>query len=161
MIEIRLADPFEYERVGQLTLASYEHAEILGTDPGYVDSLADARARARESELLVAVDHGLLAGTVTYCPFGTPHAEVCGPGEAEFRMLAVDPAFAGQGIGRALVNACEDRARAADCERLVLSVIVHNDKAARLYDRMGFARAQSRDWAPFPGVDLLVWEKSL
>jgi ribosomal protein S18 acetylase RimI-like enzyme len=161
VIEVRTSLPEEFERIGALTLHAYESAGILGTDPGYRITLADAHSRATENELIVATLGGELVGTATFCPYGSPHAEISGPDEAEFRMLAVDPDHEGQGIGRALISYCEDRARSLGLHRLVLSVIVHNEKAARLYERLGFVRAEHRDWRPVPDVHLLVWEKAL
>jgi ribosomal protein S18 acetylase RimI-like enzyme len=161
VIDVRPARPEEFERIGALTLHAYESAGILGTDPRYRVTLTEAHARALDNELIAAVLGGHVAGTATFCPYGSPHAEISGPDEAEFRMLAVDPAFEGQGVGRALIAYCEDRARSLGLHRLVLSVIAHNDKAARLYDRLGFVRAEHRDWRPVPDVHLLVWEKAL
>ena len=158
---VRLARPQEYTAVGDLSHRAYDVAGILGTDPSYIDDLRDAATRALESDLFVAVIGDRVIGTATYCPHGTSHAEISSATEAEFRMLGVEPAFNGRGIGRALVAACEERARAAGLERLVLSVITHNDNAARLYEHLGFTRAVERDWSPVPGVDLLVWEKAL
>lgn len=160
-VVIRLAQPHEYESVGDLSHRAYDVAGILGTDPNYIDDLRDAATRARESDLFVAVIGDRVVGTATYCPHGTSHAEISSTTEAEFRMLGVEPEFSGRGIGRALVAACEQHARAAGLERLVLSVISHNDVAARLYEHLGFTRAPARDWSPVPGVDLLVWEKAL
>jgi ribosomal protein S18 acetylase RimI-like enzyme len=160
-VTIRTAHPDEYDAIGALTYLAYEEAGILGADPGYAHALRDARSRAAENELLVAIDDGRVVGSVTYCPHGSPHAEISRPDEAEFRMLVVDPSVSGRGVGRALVAACEERARASGCHRLVLSVIAHNDKAARLYEHLGFTSAPERDWHPVPGVHLLVWVKAL
>jgi ribosomal protein S18 acetylase RimI-like enzyme len=161
VIDIRPARPEEFARIGALTLHAYETSGIVGTDPGYRDTLTDAPARALDNELLAASIEGQIVGTATFCPYGSPHAEVSGPDEAEFRMLAVDPAYEGQGVGRALIAYCEDHARSLGFHRLVLSVIEHNEKAARLYERLGFVRAEHRDWRPVPDVPLLVWEKAL
>lgn len=52
--------------------------------------------------------------------------------------LAVVPEFRGQGIGRALLVAVEERARARGCCRLTLEVREDNARARRLYDERGF-----------------------
>ena len=158
---IRLAHADEYVAVGELSHLAYDTAGILGTDPGYIDDLRDAATRAAQSFLFVAVIGDRVVGTATYCPHGTSHAEISADDEAEFRMLGVHPDVSGRGIGRALVTACEAKARTEGCRRLVLSVIAHNVAAARLYEHLGFVRAPARDWSPVPGVDLLVWEKAL
>ena len=58
-----------------------------------------------------------MLGSVTFVLPGTAYAEMAGPGEAEFRMLAVDPAAQGRGVGEALVRACLERATDAGLRR--------------------------------------------
>jgi len=53
--------------------------------------------------------------------------------------LAVVPARRGQGIGRALLQAAEARARARGCCKLTLEVQDSNQRARLLYERFGFA----------------------
>jgi ribosomal protein S18 acetylase RimI-like enzyme len=124
----------------------------------YRPQLLDGRSRAREATLLVAVDAaGEVVGTVTYAVPGQRYAEVSGPDEAEFRMLGVAPAGQRRGVGRALVQACIDRARDQGRSALVLSSEVRMASAHRLYERMGFARDPERDWQPDPEISLLVY----
>ena len=52
--------------------------------------------------------------------------------------MYVEPEAAGQGIGRALVDALLAEARADQLELIVLTVTDGNDKAASLYERCGF-----------------------
>ena len=81
--------------------------------------------------------------------------------EAAFRMLVVDPAVQGGGVGRLLVEECLDRARAAGKRRMVLSTDPRMTAAHRLYGRLGFTRLPDRDWSPVPGIDLLVYARDL
>jgi ribosomal protein S18 acetylase RimI-like enzyme len=81
--------------------------------------------------------------------------------EAAFRMLVVDPAVQGRGVGELLVTTCLDRARAAGRRRMVLSTDPRMAAAQRLYQRLGFTRLPERDWSPVPGVDLLVYARDL
>ncbi len=127
----------------------------------YSDTLRNASARATTTELLVAESHGALVGTVTICPADSPWAEICQPGELEFRFLAVDPEHWRQGIGEALVEACEQRARDSDATAMVICVIESNEAAHRLYRRLGFVRKPGRDWIPVPGVRLLAYRRSV
>jgi ribosomal protein S18 acetylase RimI-like enzyme len=60
--------------------------------------------------------------------------------------LAVVPELRGRGIGRALLRAVEERARALGCCKLTLEVVQENTQARALYERFGFA-----DGAPGPG----------
>lgn len=118
--------------------------------------LADVAGRADAGELLVAVDAERVLGAVLFVDPGGRYAEVSGPGEGEFRMLAVDPAAQGRGVGRALVRACVERAVAAGCHAVVISVRDFARAAQRLYDATGFTRVPERDWSPAPEVSLLV-----
>jgi GNAT superfamily N-acetyltransferase len=52
--------------------------------------------------------------------------------------LAVVPARRGDGIGRALLAAAEERARAAGCCKLTLEVQDDNHRARAVYARFGF-----------------------
>ena len=54
--------------------------------------------------------------------------------------LAVDPDFEGRGAGRALMEALIDEARARGGRRLTLRVFAPNERAQRLYERLGFER---------------------
>ena len=121
---VRLAEPREYDAVGELTVAAYRGDGFLSGDIDYVGSLRDAASRAKHADLLVALRQILTrstepAGTVTFCQPGSRYAELSVDGEAEFRMLAVDSRYRGRGVGEALVRACADRARDDGCRRLV------------------------------------------
>ncbi|QEG37805.1 GNAT family N-acetyltransferase [Bythopirellula goksoeyrii] len=47
----------------------------------------------------------------------------------------------GQGVGRALLDAVENEARATGCCKLTLEVQENNSRARSIYDRFGFAQA--------------------
>jgi ribosomal protein S18 acetylase RimI-like enzyme len=153
---VRPAEPADYAAIARLSVAAYRADGQLDAAPHYAAELADVPARARAGELLAAVDEttGEVLGSVLFVLPGTPYAELSGPGEAEFRMLAVDPAAQGRGVGSALVRACLARARELGCHRVVLCTRSFAAAAHRLYARLGFVRTPERDWSPMPGVDL-------
>ena len=160
-LEVRPVRPDEYETVGRLTVAAYESlpGEIVG---GYDRVLADVAGRAEDAVVLVAVDDGQLVGSVTYVPDeSSPFAEDLRDGEAGIRMLGVDPAAHGRGVGWALVHACVERARADGRRGLFLSSTPVMAAAHRLYERAGFVRTPERDWDPWPGFPLWTFARTL
>ena len=161
-VTVRLARDEELEAAGAVVAAAYlampGMADETGDD-GYLTHVRDARGRARDCELLVAVDaSGAIVGCVSYIPGpDSPLAEAAREGEAEFRMLGVAPTAQRSGVGGALVEACIDRARAAARTALVLSTPPDWTMGPPLYDRLGFRREPSRDWEPAPGFVLHVY----
>lgn len=144
---IRPARHDELASVGALTVAAY--ADLLGEENlgGYERELADAARRAREADVLVALDDdGAILGTVTYvASVDSALAEFEDPEAAGIRMLAVDPRRQGEGIGRALVRACVDRARASGRARVVLHSTEPMTTAQSLYRSMGFVATPEHD----------------
>ncbi|MGE5586754.1 MAG: GNAT family N-acetyltransferase [Clostridia bacterium] len=61
-----------------------------------------------------------------------------GPGEFYIEHVAVLPAWRRRGIGTKLLNAAEERAKAAGLARCSLDVELGNADARRLYERLGY-----------------------
>ncbi|MFH8406564.1 GNAT family N-acetyltransferase [Streptomyces sp. NPDC018019] len=159
-ITIRPARHEEFAGIGELLVAAYaaDGLLVLGEADPYANELRDVAHRAAHAEVLTAVDAGgTVLGAVTFAAPGSPYAEISGPDEGEFRMLAVAPAGRGRGIGEALVRACMDRARSLGLTRMVLSAQPHIKNAHRVYERIGFTRIPERDWEPVPGITLLAF----
>ena len=156
---IRPARPDEYDDIGELAVRVYLAEGYTRTDSRYNAVLRDVAPRAEKAELMVALDDaGTILGTVTYAGLGSPYAEhVSSPEEGSFRMLVVDPAARGQGVGEALVRWCIDRARTSGVRTLRLSTQPGMVAAGRLYLRLGFVRTPERDWNPEPDVDLITY----
>jgi GNAT superfamily N-acetyltransferase len=161
---VRPVHTSELPEVGELTVEAYAADGFVGADDGYAHHLRDAVTRAREAEVYVAelVDRpGEIAGTVTYCPEGSPWRELARPGEGEFRMLAVAPAARRRGVAEALVGVCLERARETGCAAVVLSSLPAQQAAHRIYGRLGFRRTPDLDWSPQEGVELLAFRLDL
>lgn len=159
-IEVRPARPEELAAAGEVVLRAYT---TDGHDVGgYAQTLLDAADRARDAEVAVAVDDaGRVAGSVTFALAGSRWAELARPGEAEFRMLGVDPERRGLGIGARLIEWCLDRGRQTGSTAIVMCSMDEMTTAHRLYDRMGFVRRPDLDWVPEPGVLLLGFHRPL
>ncbi|GGZ83669.1 GNAT family N-acetyltransferase [Streptomyces subrutilus] len=163
-ITIRTALPADYAELGEITAGAYlsdGHLDFGDGDP-YLHTLRDVAGRAARAEVLVAELGGRLLGGVTFAAPGSPLADIAGPGEAEFRMLAVAREARGQGAGEALVRACLERARAIEgVEAVVLSTQQGMEGAHRIYVRLGFTRTPERDWAPIDDLLLLTYRLNL
>lgn len=148
---IRPVRPDEHAPLGDLTARVY--ADILGRHLGdYADVLRDVASRATACEVLVAVGSddshgggGRPLGGITYVPGPGPWAELATEGEAELRMLVVEPAAQGRGVGAALVRACVERAASSGKAGVCLFTTPSMVAAHRLYDRLGFVRQPERD----------------
>jgi len=146
-MEIRLGRPDEFGAIGELVVDVYDAIDPHGLGE-YADELRDVAGRAASADILVAVDgDGSLLGAVTYVPGpASTLAEFDDPDAAGIRMLAVAQQAQGRGIGRALVDACLGRARAAGRRRVLLHTTDWMATAHRLYAGMGFERDPSMDW---------------
>jgi GNAT superfamily N-acetyltransferase len=118
-------------------------ANILGT-------LADVTPAAQ----LVAERDGRILGAVLLYPAGAAFLRHDGGivPWPEVRLLAVEPAARGQGVGDALMQTCIRRARAAGAEALTLHTTPMMAAAVRLYTRLGFRPAPELDFEPAPGL---------
>ena len=84
-----------------------------------------------------------------------------GSQRARLYSIAVDPAASGRGLGKALMRACENVARARGCDRLGLEVRIDNAGAIALYRREGFAGTGREENYYEDGAAALRFEKRL
>ena len=76
-------------------------------------------------------------------------------------MLSVAAAARRRGVGRALVNACLDRARAQGMREVLISSLPQMTAAHALYREFGFVRARELDHSPKPQVHLSALQLNL
>jgi GNAT superfamily N-acetyltransferase len=112
----------------------------------YVAQSADLGARWDEAEVLVAEVDGGVAGTVSFYPDASREGLGLPSGWAGFRTLAVDPAVRGRGVGRALLQACLDRAQEQGAPTLAIHTSAVMRAACAMYERAGFRRATEYDF---------------
>ena len=125
---IRVARPDDVAAAGALTAEAYVADGLLEDDDEYATELRDARRRAAEAVLLVAVagtedGREAVVGSITVAPYGSSYAEIAEPGEVELRMLAVAPEARHHGLAAQLMRAAQREALARDARRLVLSTL--------------------------------------
>ena len=156
-----MARPEEYAAAGNLVVDAYRRLPDAGQTSAYEPRLRDVAGRAAVATVLVAVAaDGMLLGSATYVDSPGELAESGDDRDAHIRMLAVAPASQGKGVGRALVNACIERARAAGKHRILLKTRPSMTAAHRLYEGLGFRRESSLDrlgtGAPLLGYALRI-----
>ena len=118
-------------------------AVASGASVGFLETLTQAEAEAwwrkrlgdERAVILVARDATGIAGTVQLLPAPMPNQ----PHRADVAKLQVHRRARGQGLGRALMNAIEERARAAGFTLLTLDT-KRGDAAERLYEATGWTR---------------------
>ena len=159
-VRIERASVEDHARIAELTVSVYVDGGLA--NPEYSVELADVARRADLAELLVARDEdGRLVGSVALVLDGDFGEVTESDDEAAFRMLVVDPAAQGRGLGELLVTECLRRARAAGKRSMVLSTGPAMTAAHRLYERLGFTRLPERDWTPVPGMHLRAYALDL
>ena len=154
---IREAIPAEFKEIGALMVRVYAQLEgffSVDENPTYYHKLAHVGELTThpQTKLFVAVSlSGQIVGGVVYIgdmkQYGSLGTATTEKEAAGFRLLAVDPAIRGQGIGKLLINACIQLATAENKKQL----IIHSTNAMKIawamYERMGFERSQDLDFS--------------
>jgi GNAT superfamily N-acetyltransferase len=127
--------------------------------PAMAANLAKLSELSATAELVVAEADGSIIGAVAYVPPGAPKPAFFDAEWPTIRMLVVDPAARGRGVGRVLTQECLARARRDGAKLIALHTSPIMTVALPMYLRMGFAKL--RDAPPFLGVDYAVYTKAL
>jgi GNAT superfamily N-acetyltransferase len=146
----------EYPEVGRLLVRVYGALEGFPRpheQPGYYAMLADVGSLAHRpgARLLVArAAAGDVAGAVVYfgdmAAYGSGGAATQLRDTSGIRLLGVDDAWRGHGLGRSLTQACIDLAHAAGHAQVVLHTTQAMQHAWALYERLGFRSSPDLDF---------------
>jgi predicted N-acetyltransferase YhbS len=148
-LSIRDARPSDHAAIRDVLSAAYrEYAAVLppAVFDRYLADILDVDGRARSGRLLVAEHGDRVVGTATYYDDAAAEGVGWPTGWAGVRALGVDPTVRGRGVGRALMRACLERARAAGAAVLCLHTAEFMTAAVALYLAMGFRRVPSFDF---------------
>jgi len=157
-LTIRQARHDDYAPLGKLLVAAYAGLPGMpspGEWPEYYAMLADVAGRAAKPALTVFVaanEHGRPLGSIDFiddmAQYGSAGTAAMVTNAAGIRLLAVDDAFRGKGVGKALTLFCIDRARVLGKARLVLHTTRAMQTAWTMYENLGFVRFPEIDFTP-------------
>ena len=137
--------------VNAVALAAFaQYAGDYEDWPAFSAGIARMADLAVDGDLFVAERGGRVAGAVVPIGPGRPRSAIYPDHWSVIRMLVVDPAARGGGIGRALVAATLERARRAGAPAIGLHTSPIMAAALRLYESIGFVR--EHDLPPIRGV---------
>lgn len=146
---IRLATPADLPALHALVERAYRgdsakagwthEADLLGGQRTDLAALTEMLADP-DQHLLVALDADALTGCVAV----TRKTD----GRGYLGLLTVDPTLQAAGLGKQLIAAAEDAARAFGADAMEMTVIASRDELIAYYERRGYALTGER--RPFP-----------
>jgi len=148
-----IRDYRETDRAGvnAVALAAFtQYAGDYDDWPAFSAGIARMADLADDGDLFVAEREGVVVGAVVHVGPGRPRSAIYPDDWSVIRMLVVDPAARGGGIGRALVAATLERAQRAGVPAIGLHTSPIMATALRLYESIGFMR--EHDLPPNRGV---------
>lgn len=114
----------------------------------YRRELLDVAGRGGELETYVLHADGRLAGSVAFVPDASADTHPWPSGGSALRFLAVEPAERGHHLGEELARTVIELSRRRGSRFLALHTAPGMHAARRLYDQLGFVRAEEHDFHP-------------
>lgn len=141
MHTIARATPADFHAIGELNVNAY--AEFAGRLPAggwemMQRNLRNIGERSQTAEFLACRQGEALVGSVAYCPPGKGDVAIFRQDMAAVLLLAVHPDCRGQGVARALTEACIARARQDQAASIGLFTSELMLAAQALYRSLGF-----------------------
>jgi GNAT superfamily N-acetyltransferase len=137
-VHIRNFRPDDTAAVNRIALSAWaEYRPVFSDWARSTVKLAQTAHFAKEAELLVAEDEAVV-GFVGYVAPGGEREDIFEPSWALIRLLSVEPAARRRGIGRALSEACMERARCDGASVIAVHVTPVMSVALGMCLRMGF-----------------------
>lgn len=155
-INIKEAKPSEYDELGQLMQSVFSNLEGFPSreeHPTYY-ALLDNVGKLNEkpsTEILVArAENEELLGGVVFVgdmqDYSSKGMTTTIENASGIRLLVVSPAARGKGVGKALTQACLQRARQRGSQQMILHTTLAMQVAWGMYERMGFVRFPKLDF---------------
>lgn len=143
---VQAAEPWQIEQARTLIR---EYTNALGIDLGFQDFEQEMAGfpgayAPPGGRLLLALDGSEAAGCV-----GIRGLE---PDTCEMKRLYIRPAYRGHRLGRRLIEAALEQARAMGYSAMYLDTLPGMDAAIRLYESFGFQRTAPYYANPIPGA---------
>ena len=134
-----------------LSLPQHQEAVLEMVDAYSRDAMGDGKPLSPDVRAQLILGLQKHPTTLIFVAFENNHpvgAAICFIGFSTFAAkplvnihdFVVLPAARGKGVGRRLLNAVENKARAIGCCKLTLEVMDNNRPALRMYHAAGFAR---------------------
>ena len=162
MAEILLRDyeSADAEDLNRIAVSAFDpFRDHYGDWPAMLAGLSKTSALSAGGEVIIAELQNKFAGAVAYFGPNSQKAAFFDQRWPIIRMLVVDPAFRGKGIGRALSDECIARAKRDGSPIIALHTSPIMSVALPMYLKMGFAKAY--DASPIFGVAYAVYTKAL
>ncbi|MBG6132626.1 GNAT superfamily N-acetyltransferase [Aquimarina sp. EL_43] len=153
---IKEAAPDEFAKIGELMVDVYSQLEGFPSkkeQPNYYKMLADIGSLTKnpKTKLLVAISSNKkIGGGIVYFGdmkyYGSGGTATTEKHASGFRLLAVDPATRGKGLGKRLTNACIQIAKNEKQNQMIIHSTKAMQVAWKMYENMGFKRSEDLDF---------------
>jgi GNAT superfamily N-acetyltransferase len=151
---VRPASPSDAEAIQRCLLRAFEPYRPEYTPGAFGDTVPTSEGiqqRIRTMAVFVADASGEVVGTIG--------GHDMGDGSGHIRGMAVLPGWQGHGVAAALLAEAEAALRRRGCRRVNLHTTRPLERAARFYEKQGFARTGEVE--DFFGMDIIEFAKSL